>query len=77
MEIKLWGKIKMMKKTVDHIPVHLRPPEIPRLKNLNEKSDIPIFFKRHFYFLIISAIIFPFLGFEFSSDEGEGDDYGQ
>ena len=57
-----------------HIPKHVLPPKIPRLKQQDDAS-LPFMIKRHILTLIASVFIFPFLGFQyFGSGDHDGDD---
>ena len=58
-------------KTYNHIPRHLRPPKIPKLKI--DKSVNFGFFRRYI-FLIVGALVVPWFASE-DDDQGIDDDF--
>ena len=54
-----------MKKRYNHIPRHLRPPKIPKLR-LQDKNTLPKILKRYL-FMFGGIILLPLIGIE--SDE--------
>ena len=55
-----------MKKRYNHIPPHLRPPKIPKLR-LQDKNTIPKILKRYL-FMFAGIILLPLIGIEDGGD---------
>lgn len=51
-----------MKRRYNHIPPHLRPPKIPKLR-MQEKNTIPKILKRYI-FMFAGIILLPLIGIE-------------
>ena len=60
-------------KRYNHIPKHLRPPVIPKLRKLEGKSKIPSILKRQL-FMILGFMLLPILGISVDDEEDEDDD---
>ena len=51
-----------MKRRYNHIPIHLRPPKIPKLR-MQDKNTLPNILKRYL-FMIAGIILLPLVGLD-------------
>lgn len=61
-------------KRYNHIPKHLRPPVIPKLKKLKSGTALPSILKRQL-FMILGFMLFPIFGITGDEEEGDEEDY--
>jgi hypothetical protein len=60
-------------KRYNHIPKHLRPPVIPKLRKLEPRNKLPTILKRQL-FMILGFMLFPILGISGDEEEDEYED---